>query len=101
MFYIIKKLKRLPLTSSVRSSRFAMYYPVVKCYTKRRAIDVAPRGDMRLAHLLVDFRIYLLNPPRKEVSAMTVFEALMIALTSCTLVVLLITCIVMIIALIK
>ena len=56
---------------------------------------------MRLAHLLVDFRIYLLNPPRKEVSAMTVFEALMIALTSCTLVVLLITCIVMIIALIK
>ncbi len=32
---------------------------------------------------------------------MTVFEALMIALTSCTLVVLLITCIVMIIALIK
>jgi len=32
-----------------------MYYPIVKCYTKRRAIDVAPRGDMRLAHLLVDF----------------------------------------------
>ncbi|WP_240633662.1 putative holin-like toxin [Veillonella sp. 3913] len=32
---------------------------------------------------------------------MTVFEALMIVLTSCTLVVLLITCIVMIIALIK
>ena len=78
-----------------------MYYPVIKCYTKLRAIDVALKGDMRLAHLLVDFRIYLLNPPRKEVSAMTVFETLMIALTSCTLVVLLITCIVMIIALIK
>ena len=39
----------------VRSSRFAMYYPVVKCYTKLRAIDVALMGDMRLAHLLVDF----------------------------------------------
>ena len=50
-----KKLKRPPLTLTVRSSRFAMYYPVVKCYTKRRAIDVALRGDMRLAHLLVDF----------------------------------------------
>ena len=47
--------KRPPLTSTARSSRFAMYYPVVKYYTKLRAIDVAPRGDMRLAHLLVDF----------------------------------------------
>ena len=47
--------KRPPLTFSARSSRFAMYYPVVKCNTKRRAIDVAPRGDMHLAHLLVDF----------------------------------------------
>ena len=44
-----------PSQLPVRSSRFAMYYPVVKCYTKRRAIDVALKGDMRLAHLLVDF----------------------------------------------
>lgn len=60
-----------------------------------------PLGRYAFGSSLSRFRIYLLNPPRKEVSAMTVFEALMIALTSCTLVVLLITCIVMIIALIK
>ncbi len=54
--YIIAKVKSdHPSQLPVRSSRFAMYYPVIKCYTKRRAIDVAPRGDMRLAHLLVDF----------------------------------------------